>query len=226
VKVLLAIPRYRFIWPCAERWLVEALTEITQAGHQVGYVPGDDLAGLYYDEALQAGCELAVQDGFDVFLTCDQDQYLSGSDTARLVTDCIAGDWAMLAAPYVCRGRADPSWMQPEEGHEATTEDLTLMRSALTDGIPLECRGFVGSGTAAVNVKHLADMERPWWFRASPGLFGEDVWFCRRAREAGKRIGVHFGLRSAEHWGARVYQASAMLDRVAQLLDQKLAAVG
>lgn len=245
MTVLLAIPRFRFIWPAAERWLIETLAVIQRPPYKVAYIPGDVLSECYLDEARELCSETAQKSEADVLVMCDADQYLSGADTMTLINETMEGDWAMLGAPYPCRGRGDPGWHHPPEGQEPTHADLLEMQAAITTGTPLRMRGFVGGSIFAVGVKHLKDIPQPWWFRGvetwrqsptvvpasaamppslpRPQKLGEDVWFSRRALAAGKKIGVHMGLRSGEHYGARVYKSTTMLDKIAELVKQGLA---
>jgi hypothetical protein len=214
-RVVLAIPRFRFIYPAAERFLVEALQRLRPPQWDVHVIPGDTLAECYLDEARERIAEEAVNLGADAVMMVDADQYVAGEETERLLTETIAGQWAALGVPYPCRGRGDPGWHHPPERTSPTEDDLDEMLDAIERAAPLACRGFIGGSAFAMWVPALARIPRPWFLRESTErMVGEDVWFSRRALAAGCRIGIHFGIRAATHYGGYPWKTDEMIARI------------
>ena len=62
--------------------------------------------------------------------------------------------------------------------------------------------GEVGTGYMLLDLWRLRDLPRPWFVHADTpdGLrveCGEDIYFCRKAKAAGHRVLVHFGISMA-----------------------------
>lgn len=216
LRVTLGMPRYRTIDPPAEDFLIDFLNASSADNISVGRIPAVALTALWNDVARERICSMALRDGADAVLMCDSDTRISGRDAVRLIRDCLAGGWLMLSAPICIRPRtatASPSlnFCLPPEDRAAspTREELGLWAAAEARGVPLEARGFVGTGVVAVNVAELRTMPKPWFMRgiderADPetlAVAGADVQFCRRALAAGKRFGTHMGIRSGGHFG-------------------------
>lgn len=222
MKVMLAIPRHRSIDPPAEMWAVEAVSAILAEGWEVLYADPRALAGCYEEEARETACNEAINQDCDALVMCDSDQYLSGEETVELVKACLVDEYAFMSVPYPIRNRAAASWdMAPESaGGRLTVWEKRELKEAIENHAVLKMGHFAGTGTCCVNIALLPRIPAPWWKREKMGREGDDVWFCRKARKAGEKVGVHFGLRSAQHWGWTVLTGDALLTRAVSSLEK------
>lgn len=225
MKVVLAVPRFKFIWPCSERWQMEASFALAGAGHELSYISGDQLCNLDVQKAREYICQTGIEMKADVVVMCDQDQYMSGPETVKLAEECLKGGWAYLQAPYGRRGSGDPVWsLQLKPNKDYTAAEYAMIRKHLEAGTPLRCYGVVGAGLSAINVHELPYIQQPWWKKDE--LKGdEDFYFSRRCVVAGRKMGVHLGLTSGEHWGAKCWRTKDTLQNLRRGLDSVEAAL-
>ena len=227
MKVLLAVPRHRFIWPCSEKWLMEASFALAGAGHKLIYIPGDQLCKLDVERSREFICEMATHQGADVLVMVDQDQYMSGPDTVKLAETCVKDDFTAIQAPYAIRSQdhsgvkaaPKPVWRFQPDGREFGKSEARIVKHHLEKGLPMRIHGFVGAGLLAINVPHLEYIKKPWWIKETMEE-SEDVAFSRRVTVAGRKLGVHMGLTSGEHWGAVCWRTDEMLRNLRVAVDR------
>lgn len=216
MRVALAVPRYRFIWPAAERWLVESALELRDEEMGVVYVPGNELMYLSLPEARHAAVRFAKNAACDVLCMVDADTYLSGFHTALLVDPLLGPNPPLdvVGAPYECRNRPGvPGYCLVPPGEPVGEEWREKLVRAIDDREPLEIRGFVGGGILAIRLAALEGVPQPWFRQGGPRE-GEDQFFGEVCRKHGLRMGIHFGCRSAVHYGAAEFRAERMIDRM------------
>lgn len=240
LRVLIAFPRYRFLWACAEDFEADLILAAAQSGGEVvlGRYPARHLTGLHVESARERACAYAVEKGFDVLVMGDADAGFDGADGLALAKAAHDGNFALLAAPFCQRGGEDLPNFNPWEDDERrrvepTPEELRELATAVRDGLPYTFRrGFMATTVSAYATKALRNIPRPWFHRplededaGDRGLRGrttEDVFFGRRARVAGEKIGIHFGLRSGVHWEGVGRRSVTMLANLSRTLQEEI----
>lgn len=242
LRVLIAFPRYRFLWACAEDFECDLLmAAFTSEGRfAVGRIPADGLTGLHVERAREMACLYAVEKNFDVVLMGDADAGCDGADGLELARAAAEGGFGILAAPVARRGADDAPnfapWEKDDREQQApTTEEVRALADAVRNrAVYVQPRGYVATTISAFAVEALRKIPRPWFHRPLEhddgerrGITGrttEDVFYCRRARDAGQPVGVHFGIRSAVHWDAAPRKSDRMLESMTRTLDAMLRA--
>lgn len=154
-----------------------------------------DMIGV--DRARNTAVSAAVRSGCDLLLFQDADTFAlpqgNYSALARLVATLTEHDAAVVGAAVVGRSErmnCDPA--KPGEVYE----------------------GVVGTALMLLDLHKLARVSRPWFlYQVAPDgegvQCGEDLYFCRRAAEAGCKVVVDYGIATG-HVTSEVLASAAV----------------
>ena len=141
--------------------------------------------GINY--AREALATLAVQNGMDYVLMVDDDQTVP-RDLFKRLYDTMIKTGADIVSPMVTQ-RVHPFkpviWKQSysEEGGKKAVYNQFIEEYEPNSIVEADAVGF---GVVLIRASLLTKVPQPWFF--SNNTFGEDIWFCMRARAAGSKI--------------------------------------
>lgn len=131
--------------------------------------------------------EIALARGYEAIWYVDDDQVFQADCLERLQAhdkDAVSGLYLKREPPF----RPNAHDQVDERGWAAP---MILKGNGL-----VECKA-VGAGCLLVKTKVLQAMAQPWWRlgQTAPDLWGDDLDFCRRVREAGFTIHCDLSVR-------------------------------
>jgi len=151
--------------------------------------PKLDVCGV--DVARNRLVEEAIELKLDWLLLVDADTWHDkegcGYDLLQMISDADrAGNIGIVAAPVPRRDPQNTNYMIYDHFPHH-------MDQKLYDGVMTECE-TVATALCAINVKIARELPLPWfkfeWFDGSLRMLSEDVYFCRKVREAGFKVAV------------------------------------
>lgn len=140
---------------------------------------------------------------FNYLMTVEADNMLPRNAHIDLVKAMESGDWDVMAALYYSKGTpSEPMVFGHPNGADPTNLDLTrdFQRFDVTEaekaGAVVEVNG-VPMGCTLFKMDLFRELDPPWFVTvADKGIVQtQDLYFSNRLRKAGKKLGVHCGVR-------------------------------
>lgn len=163
---------------------------IYAAGHEVG---------IAYNQMIQnilANPQLAK---FKYVLTLEDDNKVPADAHIRLIETIEAHKFDAVSGIYFTKGDYGMPMAYGDPRHYESTGELEFrprdIRAALTQGKIMPVNG-IAMGCALWRMDLFKQIQPPWFVTVSdvtptgPQAFTQDLYFCKRARQAGKTFGV------------------------------------
>lgn len=132
----------------------------------------------------------AVKDGIDYLLFVDSDMRFPKDAIMALLARCLNGDPIVGAAYAQRKAPCKPTAMSPDGEWVFTKPHRYEGGELLEEGSTgLELVDFCGAGLLMISTKVFKALPEPWysltWVPHLESHLGEDLYFCRKAREYG-----------------------------------------
>jgi hypothetical protein len=165
------------------------------------FVSGGEV-GKAYDETLKSLLAHPELGAWKYLLTLEDDTLPPGDAVLRLIEAIEQGPYDGVGGMYFTKGEVNMPMCYGDPAEFTRTGVLDFrprdVARALRDGMLIECNG-IAMGCSLYRLQSFRDVPGPWFVTMQEGAGGatQDLFWCAKARRAGKRFAVDCRVRCA-----------------------------
>lgn len=211
--VIIAPTRGMITWQVVQAWM--QMMPIMNTGRIFAIVPGMEV-GAAYNETIKNILAHPQLSKWKYVMTVEDDNIPPPDAQVRLINTLEKYKFDGVSGLYFLKGKGAPPHVygDPERYRQSGVLDFIPLniRDALAKGQVRECNG-IAMGCAVYRMDLFKEIAAPWFktqnevTKEGPRVFTQDLYFCEKAKRAGKRFAVdmtvkvgHIDINTQEIW--------------------------